>query len=83
MGTHSEKPVLWGLQQNPRPLLVNGTNEHPRMTPSSTLTSQTSNTSSFNNNPQEQNEAATLLNVDGSTTTLTNIGNSSFATSVV
>jgi hypothetical protein len=80
MGSYDERPVIWGLQQHPRPMMNGGhdisqTNNIrlPIMTPSST------NTSSFN---QEPTETAALLNVRGSTTTLTNIGGS-FATSVV
>ncbi|KAI6176785.1 hypothetical protein M3Y97_00836400 [Aphelenchoides bicaudatus] len=86
VGTHDQKPVLWGLQSS-RPVMNGGSDNHMRMpmmtamTPSSTITSHAS---SFN---QDQNivanETATLLNINGSTNTLTNIGNSSFATSVV
>jgi hypothetical protein len=50
------------------------------MTPSSTITSHAS---SFNQDHNVANETATLLNIHGSTNTLTNAGNSSFATSVV
>ncbi|KAI6187956.1 hypothetical protein M3Y98_00301700 [Aphelenchoides besseyi] len=94
-GTYEQNPVLWGLQHSrqvnsEREQEENGTvaqgKQFPihlqpltNMTPSSTLTSQNSNPSTFNQDPKP----SALLNVHESTTTLTTVGGSQFATSVV